>query len=78
MEEIGINIVIEREKVNGIAIFAASSPDINVFAEGETVEEAIQRFIEGAKSHLETFPEDRVLLIKEDKNEMLLLTRVFL
>jgi len=76
--EIGINVVIEREKVNDKDVFIASSPDINVFAEGDTIEEATKKFIEGAKTHLETFPQDRILLIKKEKREMPMVTRVFL
>ena len=80
MEEIGINIVIEREEVDGKTVFIASSPDINVLAEGETIEEATIKFSEGAKHHLETFPEERNFLIKkeEKKYEMPIITKVFL
>mgnify|MGYP001576210734 CR=1 FL=1 len=63
-KEIGIDIVIEREEVEGETVFIASSPDINVFAEGKTIEESTENFIEGAKNHLETFPEERQFLIK--------------
>ena len=76
--EIGIDIVIEREEIDGKTVFIASSPDINVFAEGETIELATKNFIEGAKNHLETFPEERQFLIKKIKREMPMLTRVFL
>ena len=76
--KIGINIVIEREKVGKKEIFISSSPDINVFAEGNTVEEAKSKFIEGVKTHLETFPEEKHLLVKHEQYEMPLLTRVFL
>ena len=47
-KEIGIDIVIEREEVEGETVFIASSPDINVFAEGKTIEESTENFIEGA------------------------------
>ena len=79
--KIGLNIVIEREKVsNGCDIFIATSPDINVFVEGKTIDEAVDNFIEGAKFHLESFPEERKSLIVEEKDryEMPLLTRMFL
>jgi len=55
--EIGLDIFIETEEVEGETAFIASSPDINVLAEGETAEEAVINFIEGAKTHFETFPE---------------------
>jgi len=42
--KIGINIVIEREKVDDKTVFVASSPDINVFAEGDSVDEAEKKF----------------------------------
>jgi len=76
--EVGLDIIIEREEVEGETIFIATSPDINVFAEGKTIEIAVKKFIEGAKSHLETFPEEKNLLIKKVKKEMPMVTRVFL
>ena len=75
MEKIGLNIVIEREKSS----FIATSPDINVFAEGKTIDEAIKNFKEGAEFHLESFPEERKSLIQnEGKFEMPMLTKIFL
>jgi len=76
--KIGINIIIETEKQNGKTIFIASSPDINVFAEGETIDEAKEKFVEGIKIHLKNFPEEKNLLVKKEKYEMPLVTRVFL
>ena len=43
MKKIGLNIVIEREKVSDNDVFIATSPDINVFAEGKTVDEAVSK-----------------------------------
>ena len=80
MEKIGLNIVIEKGKVKNRIMFIASSPDINVFAEGKTIDEAVNKFTEGARFHLESFPEERGSLIKsdEEKFEMPMLTKVFL
>jgi len=79
MNKIGINIVIERERQDDKVIFMASSPDINVFAEGENIDEAKKNFLEGVKSHLEVFPEERESLIKNnDEYEMPILQKVFL
>jgi len=80
MDKIGINIVIEREKTNSGIIFIASSPDINVFAEGKDIDEVRRKFIWAVKHHFETFPEERPTLIKK-KNfefEMPLIQRIFL
>ena len=80
MNKIGINIVIEREKTDSGIIFIASSPDINVFAEGKDIDEVRRKFIGAVKHHFETFPEERPALIKE-KNfefEMPLIQRIFL
>jgi len=76
MEKIGLNIVIEREKSR----FIATSPDINVFAEGKTIDEAVSKFREGARFHLESFPEERISLMEsnEEKFEMPMLTKIFL
>ena len=79
--KIGLNIVIEREKVSdGSDVFIATSPDINVFVEGKTIDEAVDNFIEGAKFHLESFPEERKDLMQanEEKFEMPMVTKVFL
>lgn len=76
--KISINLIIEREEVGKKEIFIASSPDINVFAEGNTVEEAKEKFIEGVKTHLESFPEEKPLLMKQEQYEMPLLTKIFL
>jgi len=80
MDKIGINIVIEREKTDSGIVFIASSPDINVFAEGKNIDEVRKKFIGAVKHHLETFPKERVSLMKE-KNfefEMPLIQRIFL
>ena len=55
--KIGLNIVIEREKVsNGCDIFIATSPDINVFVEGKTIDEAVANLREATELYLEEFP----------------------
>ncbi len=80
MEKVGINIVIETEKQEGKTFFIASSPDINVLAEGKTIDEVKEKFENGVKEHLKAFPEERSLLVKEEKEEfdMPLLTKIFL
>ncbi|HLC62719.1 MAG TPA: hypothetical protein VJJ21_00195 [Candidatus Nanoarchaeia archaeon] len=80
MEKIAVNVVVEREKCDGREVFIATSPDVNVFAEGKTIDEAMEKFKEGVKFHLESFPEERKSLIVEEKDryEMPLLTRMFL
>ena len=78
MNKIGINIVIEREKRDSEIIFIASSPDINVFAEGKNIDEAKEKFTEGVKQHLETFPEERAILMKEENFEMPMIQKIFL
>ena len=76
--KIGVNIVIEREIQNNKDIFIASSPDLNVLAEGKTIDEAKQKFIEGVRAHLHNFPEEKNLLAEKERYEMPLVTRVFL
>lgn len=79
-KQFAVNIIIEREFVDGKEIFIASSPDINVFAEGETIDNTKAKFLEGVNSHLEAFPEEKECLVTETKNkfEMPMLSRVFL
>ncbi len=80
VNRLGINIVIEKEGKEFDTTFIASSPDINVFAEGKNIDEAKRKFIEGVKNHFETFPEDKkALIIEEDeKFEMPMIQRIFL
>jgi len=78
MNKFGVNIIIETEKVENKTIFIASSPDINVFVEGSTIEEAKEKFIDGVKSHLKTFPEEKQLLMQNKEYDMPLVTKVFL
>lgn len=79
IDKTGFTIIVERERQDNEVIFIASSPDINVFAEGKTIDEAIRKFKEGVNAHLGAFPEERELLIKkEDDYEMPLVTKVFL
>ncbi len=79
-EKVAVNIIIEREMVEGKEVFVASSSDVNVLAEGETIDEARKKFLEGLKIHLKVFPQERKNLIIEDKDkyEMPLISKVFL
>ena len=78
--KIAVNIIIERETVDAEEVFIASSPDVNVFAEGKTIDEAKKKFLGGLKIHLDTFPDERQNLLIEDKDkyEMPLVSRIFL
>lgn len=78
MARLGINIVIEREKRDSEIIFIVSSPDVNVFAEGKDIDKVKDRFIKGVRHHLETFPEERELLIKKENSDMPMVQRIFL
>ena len=53
---------------------------LNMLAEGRTIDEAVSKFREGARFHLESFPEERNSLIEsdEEKFEMPMLTKIFL
>ena len=79
-KEFAINIIIEREFIDKKEVFIASSPDINVFAEGESIDDAKKKFLEGVNSHLEVFPEEKECLVTEikDRFEMPMLSRIFL
>jgi len=77
-EKTGINVVIEKETKNSETIFIASSPDVNVFAEGRDIDEARNKFIEGATHHFQTFPEEKKLLMEKEKFEMPMIQRIFL
>jgi len=78
MDKIGINIVIERERKGPEIIFIASSPDINVFAEGKDIDGVKEKFIEGVKHHFKNFPEEKELLMKEENFEMPMIQKIFL
>lgn len=78
MDKVGINIIIERERKDSEVIFIASSPNINVFAEGKDIDEVKEKFVDGVKQHLETFPEERKILMKEENFEMPMVQKIFL
>ena len=78
MDKVGISIIIEREGKGSETVFIASSPDINVFAEGGNIDEAKEKFIEGVKYHLETFPEEKESLMKEENLETPMIQKIFL
>ncbi len=67
-DKLSITIIIETEETNNGEVFVALSPEINVPAEGKTIEEVREKFIEGVTLYLETFPEERRFLVKEEKN----------
>lgn len=75
-----VNIIIEREKVNNKEMFIVSSPNVNVFAEGISIEEAKKKFLDGLKTHLEEFPEEKSCLIiqEEERYEMPMISKIFL
>ena len=77
-KKVGINIIIEKEKQDSDIIFVASSPDVNVFAEGKDINEVKSKFIDGVKHHFEAFPEERGLLGEKEKIEMPMVQRIFL
>jgi len=66
---LAVSIIIEREKVGKKDMFIASSSDVNVFAEGRTIDEAKKNFLEGLRSHLKAFPEEKDCLIVETKQD---------
>jgi len=79
-EKLSITIITEREKVGKQDVFVVSSPDINVLAEGKTIDEAQKKFLNGVKFHLKNFPGDRTCLIKKplERFETPMVSRIFL
>lgn len=74
MENIEINLLIEKEGNT----FIASSPEINVFAEGKTIDEAKDKFISGVSFYFESFPEDKQRFIEKDKLRMPIIQKVLI
>ena len=70
--KVGINIIIEAERHKDKTVFIASSPDINVLAEGNSIDEARGSFIAGVKNHLRVFPEERKALYEEAEERFVL------
>lgn len=68
-DKISINLIIEKEG----GTFIASSPDINVFAEGKTVEEAKEKFLDGVDFYFESYPEEKKFFIP--KNDEVVITK---
>jgi hypothetical protein len=79
-KRISVNVIIEREKIGEKDVFIASSPDTNILAGGDSIDEAKKKFLDGLKIHLDTFPEEKNCLIakQEEKYEMPMITRIFL
>jgi len=82
MERAAINLIIEKEN----DVFIASSPDINVFAEGKTIEEAKNKFLSGVKFYFENAPEEKKfffskkeeIVVTKENVELPMVQRIFL
>ena len=79
MEEtkvLGMNIVVREEKSDDKKIFIVNNEDLGIADFGDNLDEAIENFKKSANLYLDTYPEKRKLLLKEE--QPLLVSRIFL
>lgn len=63
--ELGINIVIREEELEGKTVFIVNNEDTGVADFGDTLDEAIENFKKSLQLFLETYPEKRNLFKKQ-------------
>ena len=77
MENIPINIIVREEDLDGKKVFIVNNEDLGVSDFGDTLKEATENFKKSMKLYLETYPEKKKMLIKEQK-EPLMISRILL
>ena len=63
--ELGINIVIREEELEGRTVFIVNNEDTGIADFGDTLDEAIENFKKSLQLFLETYPEKRKLFTKQ-------------
>lgn len=63
--ELGINIVIREEELEGRTVFIVNNEDTGIADFGDTLDEAIENFKKSLQLFLETYPEKRNLFTKQ-------------
>jgi len=77
MENISINIIVREEDMDGKKVFVVNNEELGVADFGNTLEEATENFRKSMELYLETYPEKKEMLMKEQKAP-LMVSRILL
>ncbi len=67
INNIGLNIVVREEKTEEGKVFIVNNEELGVADFGNTLDEAIENFKKSVKLYLDTYPERRKILVKEEQ-----------
>lgn len=67
MTGLSINIVVREEQMEDKVVFIVSNEELGVSDFGDTLEEAIENFKKSANLYLDSYPEKRKRLIKQEE-----------
>lgn len=67
-EKLGVNIAIREEKMDDKTVFIVNNEDTGIADFGDTLEEAIGNFKKALELFLDTYPEKKELLTREESN----------
>lgn len=73
---LSLNIVVREEKMKNKKVFIVNNEDLGIADFGDTLDMAIENFRKSVKLYLETYPEKRRILLKEESP--VLISRIFL
>jgi len=77
-EKLGVNITIREEKMEDKTVFIVNNEDTGIADFGDTLEEATENFKKALELYLDTYPEKKELLTKEESKRPLMVSRIFL
>ncbi len=77
-EKISINITVREEKMGRKKVFIINNDEIGVADFGDNLDEAINNFKKTVKLMLDTYPEKRQELLREEVKTPPLVTRIFI
>lgn len=72
-----MNIIVREEEMEDKKVFIINNEELGVADFGNTLDEAIENFRKSVNLYLDTYPEKKQMLIKEEK-QPLLVSRIFL
>lgn len=77
-QNIGINISIREEELEGKKVFIVNNEDTGIADFGDSLDEAVNNFKKSLALFLETYPEKRNLFVQEKAQAPLMVSRIFL
>ena len=67
INNISLNIVVREEKTEEGKVFIINNEELGIADFGDTLDNAIENFKKSVKLYLDTYPEKRKMLIKEEQ-----------